>query len=135
MGANRLILVDGDWNPATDAQAMARVWRDGQTKPVFVYRLLTSGTIEERVFQRQIMKTETSKGVLGSEEGVEDVKFSRQDLKHLFELRQDTPCDTFDLLGDSRHEQWPKVSFSAAFKTLTDTCWDNNTVSRSSRYC
>ncbi|WIA32931.1 hypothetical protein OEZ86_006099 [Tetradesmus obliquus] len=56
VGANRLILFDPDWNPATDKQAAARVWRDGQRKRVYVYRLLTAGTIEEKVFQRQISK-------------------------------------------------------------------------------
>lgn len=38
-----------DWNPANDQQAMARVWREGQTKPVWIYRLLTTGSIEEKV--------------------------------------------------------------------------------------
>jgi SNF2 family DNA or RNA helicase len=33
-----------------DKQAMARIWRDGQQKPCYVYRLLTTGTIEEKVF-------------------------------------------------------------------------------------
>ena len=45
--ANRLVMVDGDWNPATDLQAMARIYRQGQTKKSFVYRLHTSGTVEE----------------------------------------------------------------------------------------
>ena len=40
-------MLDLDWNPATDAQAMARIYRQGQKKECFVYRLLTSGTIEE----------------------------------------------------------------------------------------
>ena len=43
IGANRLVLFDPDWNPATDKQAAARVWRDGQKRRVFVYRLLTTG--------------------------------------------------------------------------------------------
>ena len=43
IGANRLVLFDSDWNPAVDLQAMARIWRDGQRKPCFVYRLLTTG--------------------------------------------------------------------------------------------
>ena len=40
IGANRLVMFDPDWNPANDDQAMARVWRDGQQKPCFIYRLL-----------------------------------------------------------------------------------------------
>ena len=50
------MMFDPDWNPANDEQAMARVWRDGQKKPVFIYRLLTTGTIEEKIFQRQTHK-------------------------------------------------------------------------------
>jgi DNA repair and recombination protein RAD54B len=54
IGANRLVLFDSDWNPANDLQAMARVWRDGQKKAVVIYRLLCTGTIEEKVYQRQV---------------------------------------------------------------------------------
>lgn len=41
IGANRLVMFDPDWNPANDDQAMARIWRDGQKKICFIYRLLT----------------------------------------------------------------------------------------------
>ncbi len=41
IGANRLIMFDPDWNPANDDQAMARVWRDGQKKPVSPVVLIT----------------------------------------------------------------------------------------------
>ena len=56
VGASRLVLFDTSWNPAHDRQAMARVWRDGQTRPVTIYRLLAAGTVEEKVFQRQLLK-------------------------------------------------------------------------------
>ncbi|KAE9612789.1 hypothetical protein Lal_00027488 [Lupinus albus] len=56
IGGNRLVLFDPDWNPANDKQAAARVWRDGQKKRVYVYRFLTAGTIEEKVYQRQMSK-------------------------------------------------------------------------------
>lgn len=49
IGANRMILLDVDWNPSNDLQVMGRVWRDGQKKPVYIYRLFSSGTLEEKV--------------------------------------------------------------------------------------
>ena len=51
-----MLLFDPDWNPATDTQARERAWRIGQTRPVTVYRLITAGTIEEKVYHRQIYK-------------------------------------------------------------------------------
>ncbi len=56
VGANRLVMFDPDWNPATDQQAMGRVWREGQRKPVFIYRLVSSGTVEETILTRQTGK-------------------------------------------------------------------------------
>ena len=63
-GANRVIIYDPDWNPSTDIQARERAWRIGQTKNVTVYRLLTSGTIEEKMYQRQIFKTYLTNKIL-----------------------------------------------------------------------
>jgi len=51
-GADRVVIFDPDWNPSTDTQARERAWRIGQTKPVTVYRLLTTGTIEEKIYHR-----------------------------------------------------------------------------------
>eukprot|EP00505_MAST-04D_sp_SCG-Rhode-Island_P006931 Stramenopile-MAST_4_protein_6931 len=47
-GANRVILFDPDWNPSVDVQARERVWRIGQKESVTIYRLITTGTIEEK---------------------------------------------------------------------------------------
>ena len=50
--ADTCILFDSDWNPQVDLQAMARVHRIGQTKVVHLYRLVSKGTVEERIVQR-----------------------------------------------------------------------------------
>lgn len=50
--ADTVVLFDSDWNPQVDIQAMARVHRIGQTRPVHVYRLVSRGTVEERIVQR-----------------------------------------------------------------------------------
>jgi len=51
-GADRVIIFDPDWNPSTDTQARERAWRIGQSRPVTIYRLLTTGTIEEKIYHR-----------------------------------------------------------------------------------
>ena len=55
-GADRVIIFDPDWNPSTDHQARERAWRIGQDREVSVFRLVTSGTVEEKMYQRQIFK-------------------------------------------------------------------------------
>lgn len=50
--ADTCVLFDSDWNPQVDLQAMARVHRIGQKKMVHIYRLVTAGTVEERMTQR-----------------------------------------------------------------------------------
>ncbi|KAF5301146.1 hypothetical protein FQR65_LT08976 [Abscondita terminalis] len=63
-GANRVIIYDPDWNPATDTQARERAWRIGQEKQVTIYRLISAGTIEEKIYQRQVWKQLLSNKVL-----------------------------------------------------------------------
>lgn len=54
--ADAVILYDPWWNPATERQAMDRTHRIGQTKSVFVYRLVTEGSVEERILEMQARK-------------------------------------------------------------------------------
>lgn len=102
-----------DWNPAADQQALARVWRDGQKKeckwktgpiPIlinnvlvvgFVYRFISTGTIEEKIFQRQASKQALSSAVVDEKEDAER-HFSVDALRQLFSFREDTLCDTHD---------------------------------------
>ncbi|KAK5862332.1 hypothetical protein PBY51_017741 [Eleginops maclovinus] len=100
IGASHLVLYDIDWNPANDMQAMARVWRDGQKKTVHIYRLLTAGTIEERIFQRQVSKQGLSGTVVDLGKKAEHTSFSTSELRDLFSLT-DTLCLTHDLLNCS----------------------------------
>eukprot|EP00118_Oscarella_pearsei_P016820 m.163657 g.163657 ORF g.163657 m.163657 type:complete len:762 (+) comp38855_c0_seq2:168-2453(+) len=97
IGANRLVMFDPDWNPANDDQAMARVWRDGQRKKCYIYRLLSTGTIEEKIFQRQSHKKALSSCVVDCEQDVER-HFSLGELRNLFELNEETKSDTHDRL-------------------------------------
>ena len=55
-GADRVIIFDPAWNPAVDAQAVDRCYRVGQTRDVIVYRFITCGTIEEKVYRKQVFK-------------------------------------------------------------------------------
>ena len=84
--------LDPDWNPQTDAQARERAWRFGQTKEVTVYRLITAGTIEEKIYQRQIFKTALTNQVL--QDPKQKRLFSQKDLKDLFTLKADTNDST-----------------------------------------
>lgn len=93
IGANRLVLFDSDWNPATDKQAAARCWRDGQKRKCYTYRFLSAGTMEEKVYQRQLSK-EGLASVVEDKDQVNEL--GSQDLKRLFVLRENTPSDTHD---------------------------------------
>lgn len=101
VGANRLVLFDPDWNPAADQQALARVWRDGQKKDCFVYRFIATGSIEEKIFQRQSHKQSLSSCVVDSAEDVER-HFSHDSLRELFQFKPDTRSDTHDTLKCKR---------------------------------
>ena len=57
ISASRLILMEPDWNPATDLQAMGRIWRFGQTRACFIYRFIAHGTIDESILTRQSEKS------------------------------------------------------------------------------
>ncbi|KAL3650315.1 SNF2 domain-containing protein [Castilleja foliolosa] len=69
--ASRVILLDSEWNPSKSKQAIARAFRPGQNKVVYVYQLLATGTLEEAKQGRTTWKEWVS-DMIFSEEGVED---------------------------------------------------------------
>ncbi|POS85858.1 hypothetical protein EPUL_002519 [Erysiphe pulchra] len=69
--ADTVIFYDSDWNPTIDSQAMDRAHRLGQTKQVTVYRMITRGTIEERIRKRALQKEEVQKVVMTGGAGVD----------------------------------------------------------------
>lgn len=97
IGASRLVLFDNDWNPSVDLQAMARIHRDGQKKPVYIYRLFTTGCIDEKIFQRQLMKGTLSDMFLDDKSESSLNIFDYDDLRDLFNVA-DTNCNTHDLI-------------------------------------
>lgn len=124
IGANRLILLDPDWNPAADQQALARVWRDGQKKDCFVYRFIATGTIEEKILQRQSMKQSLSSCVVDEKEDVERL-FSIDMLKELFRYHDTTVCDTHDTFKCKRCKQNGQFIKSQAMLYGDPTTWNH----------
>ncbi len=82
--ADTVIHYDPWWNPAVENQATDRAHRLGQDKPVFVYKLIVSGSIEEKILALQERKAELAAGILSEDRGVE-LKFGTDDLAALFE--------------------------------------------------
>lgn len=97
IGANRLIMFDIDWNPATDMQAMGRIHRDGQKRPCYIYRFLVMGAMDEKIFQRQISKRGLADSIVDSKASV--ASFTKDELRDLFSFDESGVCMTHELLS------------------------------------
>ncbi|KAL6929678.1 hypothetical protein ACO0SA_001082 [Hanseniaspora valbyensis] len=124
IGANRLILMDPDWNPASDQQALARVWRDGQKKDCFIYRFISTGTIEEKIYQRQSMKMSLSSCVVDEKDDVERL-FSADNLRKLFIYDEKAACDTHTTFNCKRCVKGEQRKPSKAMLYGDATTWNH----------
>ena len=97
IGASRLILFDIDWNPSTDLQVMARIHRDGQKRHCRIYRLLTLGALDEKIYQRQLTKIGLANSIVDKK--VSASSFTREELRDLFTLDESGECRTHQLLS------------------------------------
>ncbi|XP_042492197.1 protein CHROMATIN REMODELING 24 [Macadamia integrifolia] len=95
--ADRVIVVDPAWNPSTDNQSVDRAYRIGQKKDVLVYRLMTCGTIEEKIYRMQVFKGGLFR--TATERKEQTRYFSRQDLRELFSV----PKQGFDVSVTQQH--------------------------------
>ncbi|KAK5100317.1 helicase [Lithohypha guttulata] len=105
VGGSRLVLFDVDWNPATDDQAMARIHREGQKKACYIYRFVIKGGLEERIWQRQVVKRGLADSIMdngansGGKQGSDTAAFSMDELKDLFRLDERDGLRTHDLIS------------------------------------
>ncbi|HEY9784037.1 MAG TPA: DEAD/DEAH box helicase, partial [Candidatus Obscuribacterales bacterium] len=82
-GADYVIHYDPWWNPAVENQATDRAHRIGQTRHVFNYKLITRGTVEEKILALQKKKKELADLVMGGDESVAK-ELTKEDLEFLF---------------------------------------------------
>ena len=80
--ADYVFILDPWWNPAVEAQAISRAHRIGQNQKVFAYRMITKGTVEEKILELQASKRELAESIISEDQDFLK-KLTRQDLEQL----------------------------------------------------
>ncbi|XP_022599486.1 TATA-binding protein-associated factor 172 [Seriola dumerili] len=117
-GADTVVFVEHDWNPMRDLQAMDRAHRIGQKRVVNVYRLITRGTLEEKIMGLQKFKMSIANTII-SQENTSLQSMGTDQLLNLFTLDKDNKGE--------KGEQTASTSGKASMKSVLDglgELWD-----------
>ncbi|XP_052780852.1 uncharacterized protein LOC128217627 [Mya arenaria] len=108
VAANRVVVVDASWNPCHDCQAICRVYRFGQLKPSYIYRLVTENTMEKKIYDRQVNK-----------QGMADRVVDELNPQNQFKKEH------VDKLMVHENKEFDQVDFSDLSEYASDTCLCN----------
>lgn len=123
-GADTVIFVEHDWNPMKDLQAMDRAHRIGQKKVVNVYRLVTRGTLEEKIMGLQKFKMTIANTVISQENSSLQTMGTDQ-LLDLFSLDDEKKGQSSAGSNQSESGSSKKETVSSMLENLGDL-WDED---------
>jgi hypothetical protein len=111
--ANRVVVFDSSWNPANDLQAIFRCYRYGQKKNVFVYRFLAGGSMEEKIYKKQVDKQARSARIVDAQMPENHFTFAEKNELMTF-VEDDEDHDTFMAAANSLMDSGIQVSSCVA---------------------
>ncbi|KAK6639775.1 hypothetical protein RUM43_008050 [Polyplax serrata] len=118
VGANRVVVFDASWNPCHDTQAVCRVYRYGQSKPCYVYRLVMDSCLEKKIYDRQVNKQGMADRVV--DELNPDAHLSIKEVTNLcWDDQEDTTVRDYSHLKDKYNDEIIKMLLDRCSKVLS----------------